>query len=523
MGGRHVLDHRAPLGFGVLEDQVGLVPPDHWQVGGYNRNLQSVNLVKLVGLCGGRTGHTGQLPVHSEVVLQGNSCVGDALPLDFQPLFGFHRLVQTIGPTTPELEAPGEFVNDDHFPVPYYIVFVPVLLHLGVQRIFNVMHQVKVVGVVQVVNLGRALHLPDSLLAQGDGLGALVNGIVLVRVKAGRQLGKGVVMLHRFFRRAADDQGSARLINQDVVHFVNDGVVALPLYPLDRLDRHIVPQIIKTEFVIGAIQHVGLVGLLAGDLAQGFHPIGGHGNLRVVPEGAIVLEAADTQPQAVVDGAHPYRVAAGQVVVNRYHVDAPTGQGIQVHRQGSDQGFALAGFHFGNLASVQHHAPDQLYVVMPLSQMAARRLADYGKGFGQQVVRGFALGQSLPELIGFVPQFVVGQAQQVSLQSVDNRHQVALDFINRLFAGIADELTEQGNHIQTPPQIDTPRSWRSVVIVKIKPALQVLWFHYSFIALQPTWHFDIVPEWSESCTWDKARRRPVVRRWPALLGEIRFA
>ena len=60
--------------------------------------------------------------------------------------------------------------------------------------------------------------------------------------------------------------------------------------------------------------------------------------------------------------AHPLGVAFRQVIVDRDHVDAAPGEGIQVNRQGRDQGFPFTGFHLGNLALVQHHAADQLHV-----------------------------------------------------------------------------------------------------------------------------------------------------------------
>ena len=92
------------------------------------------------------------------------------------------------------------------------------------------------------------------------------------------------------------------------------------------------------------------------------------------------------QAQEVVDTAHPGGVAAGQVVVDRDHVHALGRQGIEVGRQGGDQGLALAGAHLGDLAVVQHHAADELDVEVAHAQGADAGLAHHGEGLGQQVV-----------------------------------------------------------------------------------------------------------------------------------------
>ena len=61
-------------------------------------------------------------------------------------------------------------------------------------------------------------------------------------------------------------------------------------------------------------------------------------------------------PSQPVEPAHPLGVAGGQVVVDRDHVDALAGQRVQVHRQGRDEGLALAGLHLGDPPEVQRHA-----------------------------------------------------------------------------------------------------------------------------------------------------------------------
>ena len=76
------------------------------------------------------------------------------------------------------------------------------------------------------------------------------------------------------------------------------------------------------------------------------------------------IHDAYVEAQEVVQLAHLGGVAARQVIVDGDHVHAVAGQRVEVHRQRTDQGLALTGAHFGDLARVQHHAADHLYVVV---------------------------------------------------------------------------------------------------------------------------------------------------------------
>ena len=77
---------------------------------------------------------------------------------------------------------------------------------------------------------------------------------------------------------------------------------------------------------------------------------------------------ADLHAQGLVDAAHPFGVAFGEVIVDGDDVDALAREGIQIDRQGSDQRLAFAGLHLGDRALVQDHAADELDVEMALPE-----------------------------------------------------------------------------------------------------------------------------------------------------------
>ena len=101
-----------------------------------------------------------------------------------------------------------------------------------------------------------------------------------------------------------DDEGRARLVDEDVVDLVHDGVRVAALHLLRGAPAHVVPQVVEAELVVRPVGDVLGVGLLA---------------LRVVH---LAEDDPDAHPQEPEDGPHPSRVALGQVVVDGDDVHA---------------------------------------------------------------------------------------------------------------------------------------------------------------------------------------------------------
>ena len=169
---------------------------------------------------------------------------------------------------------------------------------------------------------------------------------------------------------AGDDERGARFVDEDGVDFVDDGVVVAALHAVLDFELHVVAQVVEAELVVGAVGDVGGVG----------------GAALVVVE--VVDDDADGEAEELVDLAHPLGVALGQVVVDGDHVNAVTGERVEVAGEGGDEGLAFAGLHFGDLALVQHHAADQLHVEVAHLHGAPAGLADNRKGFGKQLFQG---------------------------------------------------------------------------------------------------------------------------------------
>ena len=117
--------------------------------------------------------------------------------------------------------------------------------------------------------------------------------------------------------------------------------------------------------------------------------------------------------------AHELGLVLGEEVVDGDDVDALAGQGVEVAREGRDEGLALTGLHLCDVAHVQGRATHDLHVEVPLAEGPLARLPDGGEGLGEEHVERLALVEALAEARGLVAQFLVGELLEVGLEGVD--------------------------------------------------------------------------------------------------------
>ncbi len=321
-----------------------------------DHGLQTVDFLKLIGFGVGRAGHAANLVVQAEVVLEGDRGQRLVLGLDLHTFFRLNGLVQTIAPAATGHQATGELVHDHDLAVLHHIVLVTVVQVLRTQSGVQVMHQRDVGGVIQARPFGDHAQLRQhgfgffvTLLGQKNLMRFFVHREVAGRDDAltGTRVGfthlqsqQGGDLLHRHvgggvvFGLAADDQRGARLVDQNRIDLIDDGKVERTLHAVMGLIDHVVAQVIKAVFVVGAVGDVGVVSRLF------FFPL------------HVGQVDAHRQTQEVEQLAHPLRITAGQVIVDGDHMHALARQCVQISRQGRCQGLALTGAHLGNLAVV---------------------------------------------------------------------------------------------------------------------------------------------------------------------------
>ena len=295
-------------------------------------------------------------------------------------LLGFQRLVQALGIAPARHHAAGEFVDDDDLVVADDVVLVAREQRMGTQRLVDVMNDGDVLDVVErfALELAGVAQQRFDLLHAGFGQrhrALLLVDLVIGLVELGKEGVDGIVEIRAVVERAGDDQRRARLVDQDRVDLVDDGVEVAALDHVFQAVLHVVAQIVEAVFVVGAIGDVAPIGLLALGIVEA------------------VDDHAGGEAEETVDLAHPGGVAPGEIVIDGDDVDALAGQRVEIDRQGCDQRLAFAGLHLGDIAFVQHHAADQLHVEMALPERPLGRLADRGESGNQEVIEGLAVGK----------------------------------------------------------------------------------------------------------------------------------
>src|SRR6185312_12095792 len=418
---------RAELAALVLVDEVGVVVADHRLV---RRDLDDVELVDLVelGRFGvGGAGHARQLVVHAEQVLEGDRCQRLVLFLDGDVLFGLDRLVQAVRPATARHLAAGVLVDDEDLALLDEVVDVLLVERVRAQRLRHVVQPLDVFRIVEVDQVELLLDALDALVGEHRRVRLLVEGVVHVLLQGRDDHVDTIVEIGRRLGGTRDDERRARLVDEDRVDLVDDGVVQLALHvALDRV-LHIVAQVIEAELVVRAVGDVAAVRQLL--LA-----------IRLP-----VDDGADAHPEELVDAAHPLGVATGEVVVDGDEVDAAPFERVQIERRGGDERLAFAGLHFRDGAAVQDHAADELHVVVAHAEDAAAGLAYRRERLFHDVVERRAVVELLLELGGLAAQLGVAELHPRRLHGVDalDARLEALDLaLVRSAENLFDELVD---------------------------------------------------------------------------------
>ena len=409
-----VLNDRVVLFALGEEDKVCTIITHHRAVCGYDNNLKPIDLLEFKGLGVSRTRHSCELVVEAEVVLVGDGGERLVLALDFHTLFCLDCLMQPIGPATSRHGSPGELVNDNDLTVLDDVVNI-----LGEQRMrsqgrIEMMEHGDIGRVIQACIFiqyafcdEQVLKRLHTLFGQVYLLAFLINRIIprtfffLLALKLWHHGIEREIERAVSIGRTGDNQGCARLIDEDRVHFIDYRKVQFSLDFLLNRVRHVVAQVVKTKLVIGAVGHVTGVGVSA------------------LLRGQATDDDANAQAEKVVELGHPLRVTTSEIVVDRDDVYTSALQRVEIYRGRGDQRFTFTSAHLGNLAVVEHHAADQLHIEVAHAERPAASLAGNGKGFWKHGGKLCTTGQTLAQLGGLGRELLVGERLETALQRVD--------------------------------------------------------------------------------------------------------
>ena len=155
-----------------------MVVPYHGPVGGDNHNIQLVDVPELTCLRFCSTGHTGQLVIHTEVVLEGDGCEGLGCGLNLHVLLCLNCLVETVTPAAAFHDTAGGLIHNLHLVVHNHVVNVLGEHCICLQELYH--------GVYSLALQGEVLHQGVLLLcllcgAESSVVGDIGNGAAHIR------------------------------------------------------------------------------------------------------------------------------------------------------------------------------------------------------------------------------------------------------------------------------------------------------------------------------------------------------
>ena len=376
-----------------LVDGIRVILADDRAVGGDGNDVQTVDLGELGGLRLCRTGHTGQLLIHTEVVLEGDGRQRLALGGDLHALLGLDGLMEALVVTAADHQATGKLIDDEHFAVLHDVINVALHHTVGLDGLIDVVGEGHILCGSEVLDLEIFLGLLDALSRQGAGLVLFVHDVIAVSLLVGLHLvfqldhdalaqsaDEAVhlgIQAGRVLSAAGDDKRRTGLVDEDGVHLIDNGVGMAALHHVVFISHHVVAQIVEAELVVGAVGNVGIISFPAGIAIHALH------------------DQAHRQAQPAVKLAHPLAVALGKVIVDGDDVDTLAGQCIQIGRQRCHKGLAFTSLHLGDVAPVQGDAAGDLHREMLHAQHTPCGLAADSEGIGQNIIQRFTVGQLL--------------------------------------------------------------------------------------------------------------------------------
>ena len=385
--------------------------------------------MKFLGRSGSCSGHAGKFFVHPEIILKSYGRERARFLLNHDPFFRFHRLMEPLGPSAPGHQSPRKLVHDYHLASPHHVILVAPKQRLSAEGLLQVMHVFNALFGIDIRNSQDAFYFFNSLFCDGSRAEFFIHAVIRAFFELGGDFRENAIKLARFLVRRGDNQRSARFVNQNGVHLVHNREVMPPLRHLLRSISHIIPKVIKAVFVIGAVGHVGRVGLASRGGAQKFMD-----NLKrtqrvarrvlcfhrfmsgVVKKARFMVQNPDRKPQGMVNLPHPNPIAPGKIIVDRNHMHALPRKRVKISRQSRDESLSFSGFHLRYFPLMQRYPAEHLNVKMALAQRPLRRFADRGKSFRQQIIKAGALVQTFFELRRFIREFLSGKFFKLRFQ-----------------------------------------------------------------------------------------------------------
>ncbi|EJX06187.1 hypothetical protein EVA_05705 [gut metagenome] len=269
IAGFDVFDNGGVFFFNRTINLILLINTNHFAMSRDNDRFQTVNILEFIRFRIGRPGHTGELFIHTEKVLERNGSHGLVFLLDLHPFLGFHSLMKTFAPATSRHQTAGKLVNNNHFSVLNNVMLIALEERMRSQRSIQMMHQNDIFRRVERFTfLHQTAFGQDSfqMLMTGFGdvdlMSLFIDPVIPFALffqltsQESRNIVNGLIEFRIVVSRSGNNQRRTGFVNQNRVNFVNNGVVQRTLTTVIDVILHVVAQIVKAELVIRPVRNI---------------------------------------------------------------------------------------------------------------------------------------------------------------------------------------------------------------------------------------------------------------------------
>ena len=144
---------------------------------------------------------------------------------------------------------------------------------------------------------------------------------------------------------------------------------------------------------------------------------------------------------------HPLRVAPGEVIVHRHHVDAFSGERVKIRGEGGGERLSLTRRHLADAPLVQQRAAHDLHVEVSHVEFAPRRLADHGERLDSEIVEGVSLLETRAELVRLGAELLGGVLAVQRVERVDGDDDVANLLVDDAGGARGDARADVGDEL----------------------------------------------------------------------------
>ncbi len=198
-------------------------------------HIELIDIPELTGLCDSRTGHTGELVIHAEVVLECDCGKSLGSCLNFHAFFGFDSLVETVGVATTFHDTARLLVDNLDFVFVDYVFDIALEESVSLEELCHSVHALRLYGIIchklifALLTLGGVGDMFEFRKLRGDvGKHEKLRVLGIARKLVDTfvsELDRAVLFVDNEVERVGDNRHFARIVLQIVGFCLEESVL----------------------------------------------------------------------------------------------------------------------------------------------------------------------------------------------------------------------------------------------------------------------------------------------------------